>query len=396
MKRLLFVIPTMRMGGAEQSLISLLRALDHNRYEVDLLLFEKKGELLERVPQEVNIIAADTITRAMLLEFRYFYKDLLREKHFLSALVRLLMLMNSKAEIVLGRKLIINWNIAKHMIKKLPKEYDVAIGYLEGATDAYVIDKVNAKKKIGWIHSDFSSQDRNQKEEGKYYRQFNQIAIISEKCRNSFLEIYPDMVQRTCMIENMSNTELILLLSKEQIVEDTFQSGVHIVTVGRLEEAKGIDIALETAIILRNSGHNFKWHVFGDGVLRSKLEKDIKEHDMQDYFILEGITKNPYKYMRIADIIVQSSRYEGKSIVLDEAKILCRPIVVTNYPSAKDQIKDGVTGLISETAPEMIAKKIEIILNDPELKEKLVNNCKLEKDKSLIALEKIITLIEGE
>ena len=118
------------------------------------------------------------------------------------------------------------------------------------------------------------------------------------------------------------------------------------------------------------------WHVYGEGIQRNTLEKMIEENKLKGIFLLEGMKVNPYPYMAKADIIVQPSRYEGKSIVLDEAKVLGKAIVVTNYPSVEDQITDGETGLIVECVPEKIADGIKSLVNNKNVKNRLEMNNK--------------------
>ena len=375
MKKVLFVIPTMRMGGAEQSLVSLLNMLDTSKYEIDLLLFEKKGELLGNISPQINVLETDTVTTAMVLEFRYYFKQLLKEKKFGAAFVRLFILLLSLIQHKLKINKILSWNIAKHFIKSYKKEYDVAIGYLEGAADFYVIDKINAKKKIGWIHSDFSKQIRNLKAEAKYYEKFDRIAVISDICRKNFVQCYPRLKNRALVIENMSNYEWIQKQSLKTIPDKIEEDMFYIVSVGRLEEVKGFDLAISAAELLKENGNRFIWHIFGDGSQRSILQNQIDSLKIGNSIILKGTTSNPYMYMRRADIIVQSSRYEGKSIVLDEAKFLGKPILVTNYPSAKDQITHEKTGIVVEINAEGIAGGIELLMKDDMLRNKLGKNC---------------------
>ena len=197
-------------------------------------------------------------------------------------------------------------------------------------------------------------------------------------------------------MENITDKKTVLRKAGETVEKTMPWRSPCIVTVGRLEKVKGIDIALEAALILKNRGIGFVWHVFGDGVLKDELEKRIHGCQLEDYFILDGTTNNPYKYMGNADIIVQPSRNEGKSMVLDEAKLLCKPIVVTNYPSVKDQIKDRETGIIVDINPESIAAGIEELINSPELKEHLEKQCKKESNNTELIMEKIISMIEGD
>lgn len=375
MKKVLFVIPTMRMGGAEQSLVSLLNLLDKDQYEIDLLLFEKKGELLENISEKVNILETDLVTTGLVLEFRYYFKQLLKEKKIAAVLIRLFILLVSRIQRILNRNLILSWDLSKCLISSQEKQYDVAVGYLEGAADFYVIDKVNAKRKIGWVHNDISKQKRNYNAEYKYYQQFETIVTISEICKAHFLEHYPDLKSRTVLIENMSNYDWIYKKSMEKIPEEIEEGIFYIISVGRLEEAKGFDLAVSAAVILKNRGKKFRWHIFGEGNHHRKLQNQIELSGAEDVITLKGITKNPYCYMRCADLLVQTSRYEGKSIVLDEAKFLGKPIVVTNYPSAKDQIEHAKNGWIVEMDPKSIADGIELLMDHKALRDDLGRCC---------------------
>lgn len=393
MKKVLFVIPTMRMGGAEQSLVSLLNLIDKEKYEIDLLLFEKRGELLENISEKVNILETDIVTTALLLEFRYYFKKLLREKKFFVALVRVIILVISKIQGILHKNFILSWNISKWMIKSQEKQYDIAIGYLEGVSDFYVIDKVIAKRKIGWIHNDFSKQKRNYSAEYKYYKQFEKIVIISEICKKHFIEYYPELETKTMIVENLSNYEWIYQKSLETIPDKIEDDAFYIVSVGRLEEAKGFDLAISAAAVLKSRGKNFMWHILGEGSCHNKLQNIIDSSNVNDVISLKGMKKNPYKYMRRADIVVQSSRYEGKSIVLDEAKFLRKSIIVTNYPSATDQIEHKKNGLIVEMNAKSIADGIELLMDNSQLRNEIGNNCSLStvlKQNSLDLIEDLL------
>ena len=395
MKKILFVIPTMRMGGAEQSLVSLLKTIDFKKYEVELLLFEKDGELLERVPSNVKVKEVDAVTQAMLLEFRKYFKKLLKSKNFCAIFARIFMLINSKFQNITGNRKVFNWEVAKKVIPEWEEEYDIAVGYLEGVTDCYVIDKVKALRKVGWIHTDVSKHKRCFEAEGLYYEQFNEIEIISEECRKSFLTYYPSLEEKVKVFENIVNQDDIIRLSKETLPKEFQRGKFEIVTVGRLEYEKGIDIAIMAARQLKDNGVEFKWHVYGKGAQENELQTLIKRLDLQQEFLLEGVVKNPYQYMVNADVIVQSSRYEGKSIVLDEAKILGCPIVVTNYPSAKDQIVDGTNGLVVEMSAEGVARGVKQLYACVELRKKFSQKCKEMAVKGSDTELKIEKIMEG-
>ena len=370
---LLFVIPTMRMGGAERSLVSLLNALDPTRVQVDLFLFEGGGELQNQIPQWVNVLEADPITRGMTLEIRFYLIDLV--KHSIPASIsRIWMSVRAALASKMSLPPTFSWDMIKRHIPHLQKHYDVAIGFLEGFTDYYVIDKVDATRKIGWIHTDISKLPHT-KEEDTYYAKFDLLVTITDSCRNSIIKRYPDMSKKTFVIQNLVSAEEIRRKAAEPVSLSRTQGRYEIVTVARLEQIKGIDIAVEACRILSQRGIPIRWHIYGDGSLRKVLETQIEAYGLAEKLILHGTVSNPYPYIKAADLVIQPSRLEGKSVVLDEAKLLGKAILVTNYPSVSDQVVHGKTGWIVEITPDAVAEGIERLLLDPDLRSRLEKAC---------------------
>jgi glycosyltransferase involved in cell wall biosynthesis len=128
---------------------------------------------------------------------------------------------------------------------------------------------------------------------------------------------------------------------------------------------------LQIIHLLNKKGLNFCWYVIGEGELLKELKKNIIEKGLEKRFILLGTRSNPYPYIKNADIFVMTSRYEGKSIALDEAKILCKPIVSTKYPSVSDNIEDGINGILVEQNATSIAEGLYKLSTDKDLREKL-------------------------
>ena len=386
MKHIIFVMPTLRMGGAERALVSLLKVLDPKRVKVDLFLFERGGVLEKEVPSWVKIIQSDPIVRDMTLELRNYLGELLRHRKLSAAITRL------KITVMARRgKNYFSWEAIEKYIPSVPGHYDVAVGFLEGFTDFFVVDKVNADRKIGWIHTDMSGKIFN-KQEMAYYRKLDMLATISEKCRTAFISRSEYPGERMRVIENIVLPQEILHKADETVDEMWDSSKVHIASVGRLEYLKGMDIAAKTAFILKKNGCDFVWHIYGRGLMQDEISQYVKQNNLSSCFILEGQKPNPYPYMKKADIIVQPSRREGKSLVLDEAKILGKAIVVTNYPSVTDQITDRKTGIIVDTTPQAIAEGLELLVTDKRLKSDLEDNCRLEPNRSELVVEQFYEL----
>lgn len=391
MKHVLFVIDTLRMGGAEKSLVSLLNALDPCRVRVDLLVFERGGVLQKDVPDWVNILEADPVTRAMTLELRKYWKDLLKEGGLLAAGSRILTSFRANVNRRRGAPHF-GWRSISRHVPALPGHYDAAVGYLEGFPDFYVIDKVDADKKIGWIHIDMTKRTPAP-QEARYYEGFDAIATISDICLDAFTAHFPGVKDRIRIVENVVLPEEVRRKADAGADMDWDRAVRHLVTVGRLDYQKGIDVAARACKILKDRGENVCWHVYGKGVMHDEIMQYVRENGLERHFILEGMNPNPYPYMKKADLLVQPSRWEGKSIVLDEAKILGKAIVVTNYPSVTDQVTDGVTGIITGMEPEQIADGIRRLLADPALKQTLEENCLREPNRSIRAVNAFYEMI---
>lgn len=363
MKRILFVIPSMRIGGAEKSLANLLNLIDLNEYDINLLMFKPGGDLLQQIPSGIHILETDP-------SLFYAYKC---DKNVFSCKAGV------QSEILrifsTGVCKILYGNCArqkrwtkfyKALLPKLDSEYDVAIGYLEGDASYYVIDKVNAKRKILWVHSNFDNIKKNEDASiyKEYFREADKVVSISNKCVQVLQDNYPDMRNKFVFLPNLTSSVVLTNTAKAAIDEKFLKDTFNIVSVGRLTEAKGFDMAIDALKILKERKVPVHWWIVGDGELRECLEKQVRNNGVEQYLTFLGSKSNPYPYMNNADLIVQTSRWEGKSVVLDEAKILGKPILATAYATVKDQVINGKEGVIVEMNAEAIAMEIDHLIKD--------------------------------
>lgn len=372
--KLLFVIQALGAGGAEKALISLLNYIDYDKYEVDLQLFFKTGVNLKFVPKEVNILPpliGDKVVSGKeklkkdIKDMRFTY---LLKKSWNMFLSRVIFRHTSRQGMVLQWK-----SEIRDMKKKNTKHYDVAIGYMQGPPTYYVSDCVNASRKLCWYHIEYSEKIYCPME-GEYFKKFDKVLTISPICVDALKRFFPEL-NNVELVYNMNCPELIKKLSNEGVPEE--YNGVKetkLVSVGRLCYQKGFDIAIDAAKILKDAGYKFKWYILGKGKDKEALEKKIIANNLENEFHLLGIRENPYVYIKNADIVLQTSRFEGKSIVLDEAKILEKPIVCTKYNSVNDQLEDNVNAVLTPITAEGIAEGIKKIIDDENLKNTLVKN----------------------
>lgn len=400
-KKILFTIWALNTGGAERSLINLLNELDKNKYDIDLLLFDNKGEFLNQVPKEVRIIEPNKEIK--FLNSGSILK-MLKNFHLKGLIYRLIYKVffydsnNSpyKKDQVLWKKV---WS---NCIDSNKNKYDIAVGYMHSIPSYYVIDKVKADRKILWVHHDYSKLNADINFDFRYFNCADRVVTVSDICKKMLDESYPTIKEKFLVLKNITSPIVIEKLSKEYIPEEFIESKKDkkniILSIGRLNSVKGFDMAIDAAKILVNRKKSFIWFIIGKGSQENELMDRIRKNGVEEYIKLIGVRSNPYVYIYNSDIIVQTSRNEGKSVVLDEAKILWKPIVSTNYDSVTDQIEDNETGILTEMNSLGIANGIDKLLSDEKLKEQLTNN--LMNRASDIDLEmevdKYIECFEGE
>ena len=372
MRKILFVIPSMRIGGAEKSLVNLLNLIDLNEYDVNLLMFKPEGDLLQQIPSGIHILETEP---SLFYAYKCDKNVFSHKSGIRSEMLRIFS--TGICKILYGdcarQK---RWTkFYKALLPKLDSEYDVAIGYLEGDASYYVIDKVNAKRKILWVHSNFDNIKKNEDVSvyKEYFREADKVVSISDKCVQVLQDNYPDMRNKFVFLPNLTSSVVLKNTAKAAIDEKFLKDIFNIVSVGRLTEAKGFDMAIDALKILKERKVPVHWWIVGDGELRECLEKQVRNNGVEQYLTFLGSKSNPYPYMNNADLIVQTSRWEGKSVVLDEAKILGKPILATAYATVKDQIENGKEGVIVEMNAESIAKGIECLVEDESVLNRIRN-----------------------
>lgn len=392
-KKLLFVMESLGIGGAEKSLVTLLSQLDYSKYDVDLFLFYPKGEFMDLIPKEVNLIDIPEDFNNFILNPKESLKYLIKRKKFKLLIYKIIWLLNLSFNKFILNKEYIGWNIIKKSVKPIEKEYDVAIGFLEKKSIYFTVDKVKAKKKVGWIHTDYKKIEFNYKVDNYYLGKLDKVITVSKPCKRSLIDVFPTIKYKTTVVPNMISEKLINKMASDKINDLKINDNeIAICTVGRLTPAKGYDIAIECCEQLIKKGLKFKWIVVGDGSERDKLQKMINEKGLKDIFILIGSRSNPYPYMKMCDIYVQPSRWEGFGITVAEAKILKKPIVVSNIPELVEQIEDGKTGVVYKNNSEMY-NKIEHMIRGENFRKKLSNNLKNENINNNYELNRLQTLL---
>lgn len=379
MTKMLFVIDTLGSGGAQKSLVSFLNELAASEYaryfDVDLLLFSKRGVFLSEIPSNVHVVEPSREISCMFEGFGSIrFWNRLTIRGLCGKLGRLATRGIMKKKNIKLNDIQVFWTYWKPLIRQVKAHYDIAIGCLEGTCSYFVMDKVVARRKVLWFHNNYSDHGYNAEYDRLYYEKADKVITISNTCLQSLEQAFPGLEERFCVLDNITSGSRIRKLAKEFVGDCRSEGTINLLTIGRMQSQKGYDLLLDAANLLKQDGLDFVWRILGDGELKSQIEAKIRSYGLTENVKLLGVRSNPYPYISSCDIFVQTSRYEGKSIVLDEAKVLHRPIVVTNYKTVHDSIEDGKTGLICGMSGNCIADTVKRLAKEPALRDELSSN----------------------
>lgn len=376
MKKILFIMPSLFIGGAERSLLSLLNMIDYSAYDVSLFLYRHEGEFLQYLPSKVNMIPP-------IEEYATFdvpIKHLLLSKKWRFGLARIWSKIAMKAHCIKTQEKPGVWMAMQYISKSLlpllrniPGEYDVAISFL-GIPDV-LVEKAKAKKKIAWNHTDYTILNPNKNRDREIYSKIDYIVSVSAPCTAQFLKVYPEFSDKAITIENLLSIDFLEQQVSEPVT-DMERKGHEFVllSVGRYSDAKNFDNIPEICKRIRENGKDVIWYIVGYGSDESLIREKIQNAGMEDYVILLGKKSNPYPYIKNCDVYVQPSRYEGKAVTVREAQALHKPVVITRFATSSSQLVDGYDGVIVPMDNEGCARGITQLLDDKKQMNRLSDN----------------------
>lgn len=397
--RIFIAMHYMEIGGAETALVGLLNALDPARVDVDLFLYDHRGEMMQFIPKWVNLLPQ--IPKYSVLERPIV--ELVKRGFWGIAAARMWAKRISKVAYKRsGSKLENNGGLdkmSKCTTPLLPKinqsvTYDLAISFL--TPHRIVAEKVKAKKKIAWIHTDYTRVWVDAEEELKVWQKYDYVASISSDVTNTFLQVFPSLAPKIVEIENILSPKFVRKRAELEDTDKEFRQTdkISLLSIGRYSEQKNYDNVPDICKrLIGKTKLNIKWYIIGYGGDEALIRQKIKEAGMEEHVILLGKRSNPYPYIKACDIYVQPSRYEGKSVTVREAQMLCKPVVVTNYPTAPSQIRSGVDGVIVPMDNEGCAHGLAEVICDKPLQERIIAHLKTHDYGNESEVEKIYTLI---
>lgn len=344
MKKILVFTTTLDLGGTTTFSINLVNELSKN-YDITLAYTKDEASKLPEISPKIKTVAFHTTSQKKTLLvlakhgwLHHVLKIKLRKHNQISPMDSIQKISYASAE-------------ATELPEVLLKHYDIAISTAEFYCNNVVALKIHADKKIAWIHPDYRVLKADITFDRKILDQFNWIAVVSEENRKTLCSIIPDYRKKVIYVPNLLNKKT--LVKKSEVMPDEYQNigEKHVlVTVCRLDNSsKRLDRAVQICKALKNNGEKFRWFIVGDGPDSESLKAEIKRNKIKDQITLLGKKTNPYPYVRYADLFVLTSQYEGRPISVDEALMLGCPVIVSNYGSAREQVKAEYGTVIENT-----------------------------------------------
>lgn len=385
MKKVLFVINTLGCAGAETALIELLKSLDEKEYELSLYVLMGQGEMIDKIPENVKLLndhyCKDSVLskqgkQAMMKTvWRSFWENGNVFGKF-AYIVRTFSAMRRTGKFQPDKIL---WRVISDGSPRFEETYDLAVAYLEGGSTYYVADHVKAKKKAAFIHIDYENSGYTRGMDRNCFDKMDRIFTVSDEVKKHFLNVYPKYQDKVKVFHNIINQDEIRRKAEEETGFEDHFDGVRLLTVGRLTYQKAYDIAIDAMKLIKDRGYKVRWYILGEGSERPALEKKVKELGLEKEFLMPGAVSNPFPYYKQADIYVHATRFEGKSIAIQEAQTLGCAIIASDCNGNREQIVQEKDGLLCQLNPENIAEAVISLVEDRDKRIRLGNAAK-EKD----------------
>lgn len=366
-KQLLFVINHLTIGGIQKTLISALKAIDYNKYDVTVYLRKNRTDLLPFIDERATVIINND-------KNKYYRKP---RAVLLQALIETYKLTGKKGKAEKTKEELselINQYCMRYEHKTFfaDKDYDIAIAYANGYPAYFVADYINAKEKIIFFHT--STNDLPEVHE-KFISKFNKACAVHDELINLISNWHPCLKRKISVVENYVDAGSLKKQAAEKTI-DTPHNKTVLCSCGRFAPVKGFDMAVEAAKLLKDNGAEFVWYFVGDGPEKDKITELIEKYTLSENIILTGMQKNPYPYMADCDIYVQPSYEEAWGLTIAEANRLGKPVITTSTVGGCKLVETDKNGIVCEINPEAIAESIIGLINDKEKYNKIADTLK--------------------
>lgn len=339
-KKILFLINTLRDGGAEKILVDIVNNLDPEKYDIEVRLIYTRGVYFDRLNSNIKL----SFISGRLESFRA------------KIVSKMLPALSSEC---LHRLFI--WDT-----------YDIEVAFLEGYATKIVAGAPKETRKIAWVHCDVTKTEwingvyKTDVGFSNCYRKIDETICVSKSVKEAFIERFGEVTKLTVKY-NPVDDKKIRELSREEISLQPKANKITLVSIGRMTYPKRFIRLLTAVNNLLKQGYKIELWLLGEGEQRKELEAFVQEQGIQDAVTFTGYLKNPYPYLRQADLYVCSSIYEGFSTAATEALVLGTPVLTTDVSGMREMMGDSEYGFITENDDIAFENGLRKLLDHPEL-----------------------------
>ena len=370
--KVLFLIPSLVGGGAERTLINILKNIDYLLFDVHLVVVDNNGIYSKEVPSQVKVLPLFSNTK----------------------LVRVLS--------YIQKRIGFNTFIVNRFLKQIDSRYDTAISFLDSNFTDLLFKIPNVNKTITWVHSSYKTNQNFYKfyKNDSYrnrlithrYSKLDTIVFVSQDAKTEFEEIFGSFKNMPVIYNFMDEKNIHLKANSFEVQKEV--NIIKFISVGSLFPVKGYDLLILAASKLKEIDIKFKIDIYGHGFLKEELLDLIKAHKLENFVKLKGFVSNPYPYIKNADVFIMSSKSEAMPMALCEAMILGKPVLVTNCSGCREVVNYGEFGLMSDNNIEDLAANMLKLIKDKASRENLslksLERAVLFSDKKIMSQVKLI------
>lgn len=343
MKNILFIVENLRGGGAEKVLLTLLRHFDYQQYDITLCVAYPEGTYLNVIPPSVKIIFLyDKCHSFCRKAFRYY------------------------------KRYRFSWMLRHQLCKKIGKDYDVIISFLEGrALVLHSLLKDRGRKHITWVHCDLSTYHWTKAaffsfvQEQKCYQQMDRIVFVSHAAQEGFQKMFVNSVPQLCIYNPIDIANIQSLALEHTVSKRAFT----VTAIGTINKVKAIDKLIYAARKFRDLDMPICFQIIGEEDKGQELQSLCKKMGVYDQFFFLGFQSNPYPYLKASDLYVSTSLSEGFSLTICEAMSLGIPVIATPTAGAVEVLEQGEYGLLVTHDEDSIFRGIKKMYEDQNLRE---------------------------
>jgi glycosyltransferase involved in cell wall biosynthesis len=362
-KNILFIAEELDTNGAMMSLIALLKALSASNYNLSLFLFSHCGRLMQEIPNNVTVLPESIYYKVYRLPLKDAISLALKRLRLELILFRLM--------VSIQRFFKLNFRLWP-FLPRVSGNYDVACSYADGFVAPLMLKKVNAKMRCAWIHIPYSKYPQLD----YIYDALKKVDICVPVSNDVGLDLCSILKCNVPMhvVHNLTDSEDCKAKAAQPCPDERIEGVYRIVSVGRVTPPKCFDIIPPTAIILKERGVQFEWIVIGNGEQYEALCAKVASAGLNDSVHFIGARPNPMPWVNSADVVVIPSRYESWGMTVSEALCLGKAVITSDLPVFKEQIRDGVNGVMCNITADNLANAIEHILIDEKFRKGLERN----------------------